>query len=102
MKVVETVKDLGVMMKADPRFDSQVTNIISKTTIKIHESWILRCLALTRPQHYDKLFRSLILPIRLSAGGLRHPQFVKDMNRQQRIVDSFYSRVEWRCRLQYR
>jgi hypothetical protein len=100
LKVIEQVKDLGVIISQDLRFNSHIDQIVKKSSIKA--SLLMRSLSIKNPEPYIRLFNSFIIPCLLYGSEVWFPQFQKDHLRIQRVVNKFYSMVEYRCDMVHR
>jgi hypothetical protein len=100
LKILEEVKDLGVTMTPDLRFRSHINRIVKCASTK--SNLLLRSLAIKNPDPYIRLFNSVVIPSLLYASEVWRPQFRKDLELIQRMVNRFYARVEFRCSLEHR
>jgi hypothetical protein len=100
LKVTSSMRDLGVIMSDDLRFNRHIDDVLKRASTK--SCLILRCFQIKEIDPYIKLFESLVIPTIMYASEIWNPQFTKDLKRIQRIIDKFYERIEYRCSLEKR
>ena len=88
---VETVKDLGVMLTDDAKFDKQIENVCKKSKQK--SGWIMRTFYSRKPDFMRKMFNSLVQPHIDYCSQLWAPAEGVQMDKVENILRNYTKRI---------
>jgi len=93
--VVDSYRDLGVLINPKLDFSEHISSVISSTSQLCN--MIFRCFIIKRPEFYIKLFKSLVLPKMLYCSPVWRPYLQKDISALEGVQNKFIRRVAKRC-----
>ena len=95
LPVVDSIRDLGVMVSSDLDFDDHIVTTVNSARILVNS--IFRCFIVRKSEFYIRLYVSLVIPKILYCCPVWIPHKIKHIRKIEAIRSYFIRRLRIRC-----